>query len=121
MATLAEKREIRRQAISKIRRSSKSGRLVTKAVRKSAKTLDLHGAYIPRTSLRHASLRNANLTNTNLSGADLSGSDLRGAILENADLRGANLTAVKNLTAEQLQSAKVDAHTRLPDYLTPER
>lgn len=99
--------------------------------------LDLHGAYIRRTTLRRADLARANLagadcrgadfSNSNLSGADLTGANLAqallvganlgGANLTRADIRGADLTGAVNLTVTQVQSAIVDRTTKLPEAL----
>ena len=64
--------------------------------------IDLHGAFIRRTSLRRADLTGANLSKADCTAADftesrlvdanLSGANLSGAVLRGADLRGANLT-----------------------------
>ncbi len=43
--------------------------------------------------------------------------DLTRANLYGANLRGANLEEVKNLTRKQLEKAKIDEKTILPDYL----
>jgi hypothetical protein len=38
--------------------------------------------------------------------------------MTDADLRDADMSQVINLTCQQLQSAKIDRTTRLPDYIT---
>ena len=43
--------------------------------------------------------------------------DLGWANLRGANLSGANLEDVKNLTQRQLEKAKIDGKTKLPDYL----
>lgn len=103
---------------------------------------NLQGAYLFQTNLRgadlmwadlqeaflsEADLQAANLQKTNLRAADLSGANLKqarmeGAILketslEGTDLRGADLTDATDLTRKQIQSALIDAKTRLPNYL----
>ncbi|MFD9802156.1 pentapeptide repeat-containing protein [Streptomyces sp. NPDC059071] len=50
-----------------------------------------------------------------MSGADLSLADLIGADLRDADLSGADLTGALFLTQPQLNSARGDAATRLPE------
>ena len=82
----------------------------------------LSRANLSRAHLNMADLREAKLYKAHLSGADLNGADLReadlgGANLLGADLRGANLEEVENLTQQQLDEAKTDEKTILPDYL----
>ena len=57
--------------------------------------LDLTGANLWATSLRHFNLYNADLTGANLRGANLSGADLMGAILTSSILIYANFTGAK--------------------------
>ncbi|MBV8231897.1 MAG: pentapeptide repeat-containing protein [Planctomycetaceae bacterium] len=73
---------------------------------------DLRGAH-----LNKADLRGAIFTGEDHSGADLRGADLRGADLRGADLRGADLRGARNLTQGQLESARGDVATRLPEGL----
>ena len=87
----------------------------------------LKDARLSRVDLRKVDLRNAQLSGATLvevkmQGADLRGADLRTANLdrakmEGADLRGVDLTTTTGLTCEQIMSATIDNHTRLPDYL----
>src|SRR5271157_5156640 len=82
----------------------------------------LSGANLWRANLSGANLSRANLTGANLSGADLRRADLSGAILvwakfDGADLRGANLSTAEGLTQEQVDAAKGDSDTKLPDNL----
>ena len=79
--------------------------------------LDLHGAYVPSTSLRRAILHDANLSRANASFVDFSEADFLNANLKGTILRGADLTGAKNLTLEQLRSAIIDDATILPDYI----
>ena len=51
-------------------------------------------------------IKNSNFRGANLRGAVLSFSDFTGVILTGADINGANLYLVKNLSTEQLHSAK---------------
>ena len=82
---------------------------------------DWRHAYLPGADLQGANLQDADLRNANLQGADLYNADLRGADLRGAELTGANLqsaklqsanlfltdlTGVKNLTEDQLRSAR---------------
>jgi len=71
---------------------------------------DLKGAGLHGASLRGACLVGADLRETDLRGADLTGADLRGADLRGADLRGALF-----LHQAQLEAARGDAQTGLPD------
>ncbi|AKU19298.1 hypothetical protein VV02_25100 [Luteipulveratus mongoliensis] len=76
---------------------------------------DLLGADLRRTDLRGASLRGALLVAADLRGVDLSGADVTGADLRDADLRGADLRGTLYLLQSQLNSARGDATTRLPE------
>jgi uncharacterized protein YjbI with pentapeptide repeats len=79
---------------------------------------DLIGANRRGADLRGANLRGAYLIAANLRGADLRAADLIGADLRDADLRGADLTESIFLTQVQINSAKGDAHTKLPHLLS---
>jgi hypothetical protein len=68
---------------------------------------DLSGAI-----LEGADLSGARLDEADLSGAHLEGTDLSGAVLDGVDLRKAN-----GLTQAQLDTARGNASTRLPDGL----
>lgn len=78
--------------------------------------LNLRRAFIRRTALDHASFRGANLTEADLTNASARFADFTDAILDRTILRGTDLTGAK-ITAEQLASAIVDEHTRLPAHL----
>ncbi|MUG48076.1 pentapeptide repeat-containing protein [Paenibacillus woosongensis] len=78
---------------------------------------DLIGAKLKGADLRAANLRGAYLIASDVRGADLRGADLIGADLRDADLRGADLTDSIFLTQAQINSAKGDAHTKLPPAL----
>jgi Pentapeptide repeats (8 copies) len=67
---------------------------------------------------RGSSLRGATLIRADLRGADLRDADLLGADLRDADVRGADLSAAIFLTQPQVNSARGDATTRLPDGLS---
>ncbi|MFJ9823151.1 pentapeptide repeat-containing protein [Streptomyces sp. NPDC101160] len=82
---------------------------------KSRRGADLIGARLRGAKLRGADLRGALLIAADLSGADLSLADLIGADLRDADLSGADLTGALFLTQPQLNSARGDAATRLPE------
>lgn len=83
---------------------------------------DLEDANLHGADLAGADLRGAELCWADLQGADLSGADLRGADLDEADLRGAelfgaDLSTTKGLAQAQLDAAKGDATTKLPEPL----
>jgi uncharacterized protein YjbI with pentapeptide repeats len=78
---------------------------------------DLAGADLRRADLRGASLRGALLLGADLRGADLRLADLIGADLRGADLAGADLRDSLFLTRSQLDAARGDGATRLPDGL----
>lgn len=80
---------------------------------------DLIGADLRKTDLRGESLRGAYLIAANLRDVDLSGTDLIGADLRDADLRGANLSNSIFLTQAQVNSAKGDNKTKLPESIIP--
>jgi len=86
-------------------------------------TRDHRGADLIGAKLKGADLRGANFRGAYLIGADLRGADLRRADLTGADLRGANLAGA-DLTGSifmiqsQLDSAKGDAQTKLPAWLS---
>ena len=77
---------------------------------------DLFGAYLIGADLSEANLSGANLSGANLSGADLfraylfratlRGANLSGTYLSEANLSGADLSEVRNLTIDQLKTAK---------------
>ena len=78
---------------------------------------DLGWANLIGANLIGANLREAYLRKAILCGAHLIGADPHEANLRGANLRGANLDGVKNLTQRQLEKAKIDEYTKLPDYL----
>lgn len=61
--------------------------------------------------------RSALLMAADLRDADLTGADLLGADLRDADVRGADLTRTIFLTQAQVNAARGDTATRLPDRL----
>jgi len=73
---------------------------------------DLLGAFLNNANLSGAYFNDANLTEAILTRANLSG-----AFISRADLSGAWLMEAKDLTCEQIQSAKIDRKTILPDYI----
>ena len=89
----------------------------------------LHRAYLQRVDLTGADLSGADLTNAHLDAnlrgahldrahldrADLSGADLTGADLTGADLSGADLRGASGLKQSQLDEAKGNMNTKLPE------
>jgi uncharacterized protein YjbI with pentapeptide repeats len=72
---------------------------------------DLHGADLQRVDLHQAHLEGADLSGANLRGAELTRARLQGANLSgtnfaDADLFKANLSGARNVTDEQLASAR---------------
>ncbi|GFE22092.1 pentapeptide repeat-containing protein [Streptomyces nigrescens] len=86
--------------------------------KKERRGADLVGARLKGANLRGANLRGAYLIAADLKGADLRTADLIGADLRAADLSGADLTGALFLTQSQLNAAKGDAATELPQTLT---
>ena len=83
---------------------------------------DLRGAFLFATRLGRAELRGANLSGAILSLADLSGAyligaNLRGADLTMANLSGADLSGAANLTQQQVNVARGNKDTKLPEGL----
>ena len=78
---------------------------------------DRAGADLRTTDLRGASLRGAVLIGVDLRGVDLSETDLLGADLRDADVRDARLDRALFLTQSQVNSARGDRTTLLPDAL----
>ncbi|MEU6119064.1 pentapeptide repeat-containing protein [Streptomyces sp. NPDC047117] len=98
----------------------RAGDLVRAAVpgkKKNHRGADLFGARLRGANLRGASLRGACLVAADLSGADLRSADLIGADFRDADLSGADLTGSVFLTQIQLNAARGDARTHLPEQL----
>src|ERR671921_753777 len=78
----------------------------------SMKGVNLHPARLVNTNLSNADLSDADLVHAYLANVDLSGATLSGA-----DLRGVDLRTVTGLTQEQIDEAKGDERTLLPDDL----
>ena len=79
--------------------------------------VDLMGANLSGANLVDANLFCADLSNANLSGANLLDVNLAGADLVGANLSNADLSMVKNLTQEDINEAKGDATTKIPEGL----
>jgi pentapeptide repeat protein len=78
---------------------------------------DLAGADLRRRDLRDAALRGATLIAADLRCVRLGRADLLGADLRDADLRGADLGEALFLTQPQVDAARGDTTTRLPESL----
>ncbi len=78
---------------------------------------DLAGVKLGAMNLKGANLRGAILIASDLSHSDLSGAELIGADLRDANLCGANLANALYLTQAQVNSAKGDRETQLPEIL----
>lgn len=86
--------------------------------KKNHRGADLMGAHLHGADLRGANLRGAYLIAADLSGADLRTADLIGADFRDADLRGADLRGALFLTQPQLNAARGNPATRIPEALT---
>ena len=76
---------------------------------------DLMGAALAGADLRGRTLRGSIAIAADLRGADLDRCDLLGVDLRDADLAGADLSGAIYLTQMQVNSARGDAATRLPE------
>ena len=76
---------------------------------------DLMGARLRGAALDRASFRGAYLIAADLRGATLRGADLIGADLRDADLSGADLSGAMFVTQAQVNAARGDAATLLPE------
>lgn len=81
------------------------------------KSMDMIGAKLRKTDLRGANLRGVLFIAADLQGADMRWTDLIGADLRDANLSGADLTGSIFLTQAQVNSAKGNSHTKLPNSL----
>ncbi|MFI6769645.1 pentapeptide repeat-containing protein [Streptomyces sp. NPDC050355] len=86
--------------------------------KKERRGADLMGARLKGADLQGANLRGAYLIAADLKGADLRRADVIGADLRDADLSGADLTGALFLTQSQLNAARGNAATKLPETLT---
>ncbi|WP_442946379.1 pentapeptide repeat-containing protein [Nostoc sp. 'Peltigera membranacea cyanobiont' 210A] len=85
---------------------------------------NLQGAFLWQANLQKAVLLEANLqgtdlTEANLQGAKLWGANLQGAKLWGANLQGTDLWGAENLEQQQIEEAKGDRTTILPENLQP--
>jgi uncharacterized protein YjbI with pentapeptide repeats len=86
-------------------------------IKEGKRKRDYIGANLKGTNLQGVSLRGTLMIGANLSHADLRKADLIGTDLRGADLSNANLTGAIFLTQSQLNSAKGNVHTKIPDFL----
>ncbi|WUJ75561.1 pentapeptide repeat-containing protein [Kribbella soli] len=86
--------------------------------KKERRGADLIGARLRGADLAKANLRGAYLIGADLREADLRQADLIGADLRDTDLRGADLRGALFLTQSQINAARGDHSTRLPDAVT---
>ena len=93
------------------------GRRKITDIKKFDDILDLSNTHLAGIVLFGANLSGVSLHGVNLSGALLIGTNLSGANLHEASLHGADLRGVRNLTTEQVRSAKSWEEASLPDYL----
>ena len=108
---------VRAEAAELLFRASESERAAQPGRKRNHRGADLVGKRLAGADLRGANLRGALLIAADLTGADLRGADLTGADLRDARLGGADLSSALFLTQPQLQSARGDARTRLPERL----
>ena len=78
---------------------------------------NLQHANLQHANLQHANLQHANLQHANLQEADLSEANFQGADLSEANFQGADLSEATGLTQDQINTACLDADTRLPEGL----
>ncbi len=78
---------------------------------------DLAGQDLRRRDLRDAGLRGGLLIGADLRGLELGAADLLGADLRGADVRGADLSRTLFLTQPQLEAARGDLATTIPERL----
>ncbi|MFM9370991.1 pentapeptide repeat-containing protein [Streptomyces sp. Da 82-17] len=99
-------------------RASELARAAVPGKKRNHRGADLMGARLRRADLRGANLRGALLIAADLAGADLRTADLIGADLRDADLTGADLRGALFLTQAQVNAARGDGRTQLPDTVT---
>lgn len=78
---------------------------------------DLSDAYLIRADLSGANLAGADLSRAVASEADFSGANLAETGFAGAYLCGTDLRGAVGLTCEQLELARIDKDTRLPDHI----
>lgn len=101
---------VRKDALSRLERPPQRRKAYGRGV-------DLIGAKLRGEDLRGANLRGAYLIAADLRDADLRSADLIGADLRDTDLRGADLRGSLFLTQPQLNAARGDRATKIPEAL----
>ena len=96
-------------------KASELTRATVKGKKPDRRGADLIGAKLKGAALAGANLRGAYLIAADLRQADLRLADVIGADFRDADLRGADLTDALFLTQAQVNAARGDATTRIPD------
>lgn len=79
--------------------------------------LNFMGQDLSKMNLKGENLSGAFLIAANMKGCDLSGTDFLGADLRDTDICGADLSKSLYLTQMQLNSAKGDSYTKIPESL----
>ncbi|MEV5593949.1 pentapeptide repeat-containing protein [Streptomyces sp. NPDC052496] len=108
---------VRQDVNALLLRTSELVRATVPGRKKNHRGADLIGARLKGADLRGANLRGACLIAADLQGADLRTADLIGVDFRDANLSGADLTGSIFLTQAQLNAAKGDATTKLPEDL----
>ncbi|MFF2223198.1 pentapeptide repeat-containing protein [Streptomyces globisporus] len=98
-------------------RASELARAAVPGRRKNHRGAHLMGSRLRGAKLRGASLRGALLIAADLSGSDLRDADLIGADMRDTNLCGADLRGALFLTQPQLNAARGDARTKVPQSL----
>ncbi|MFI2238042.1 pentapeptide repeat-containing protein [Streptomyces chrestomyceticus] len=109
---------VRQDVNALLLRASELVRATVPGRKKNHRGADLIGARLRGAGLRGANLRGAYLIAADLKGADLRTADLIGVDFRDANLSGADLTGSIFLTQAQLNAAKGDASTKLPEALS---
>ncbi|HEX8867907.1 MAG TPA: pentapeptide repeat-containing protein [Lentzea sp.] len=120
--TVAEPDDVLRLDVAEVRAKVNVLLLRTsERLRSSAKSYrgaDLIGARLRNRNLASADFRGAYLIGADLTNADLSWADMIGADLRGAELAGADLSTCLFLTQPQVNAARGNAKTKLPQTLT---
>lgn len=110
--------ELRNKVNAFLRITSEMIRSHTVRSKQNAIPKSYFGKDLRKINLRGANLRGACLIASNLKNMDLSGADFIAADLRDADFSGADLRKSIFLTQAQINSARGDANTKLPNNLT---
>lgn len=108
---------VRREVGPLLSRVSDTVRALVPEPRPERRGADLAGHRMRGAALRGATFRGAVLIAADLREADLRTVDFLGADLRDTDLRGADLSGCFFLTQPQVNAARGDSATRLPDRL----